>query len=112
MLQAAAGFAATVQRAAAWLDRQDWPITLSERANASNRARVREAQLLDLLDGSIQGILILRRFQPLFANGRAAGLLGFQSVADLMTRSALAHMIVADDLPVVDRDSKRRTLDA
>lgn len=85
-------------------------ITLNERANASRRARMREAQLLDLFDGSIQGILIHRRFQPLFANRRAAELLGFQSVADLMAQGSLADMIVADDLPVVDSDSNRRQL--
>jgi PAS domain S-box-containing protein len=85
-------------------------ITLNERANASRRARAREAQLLDLFDGSIQGILIHRRFQPLFANRRAAELLGFQSVADLMEHTALASMIVADDLPLVASDSNRRLL--
>jgi len=85
-------------------------ITLSERASASRRARTREAQLLDLFDGSIQGILIHRRFQPLFANRRAAELLGFQAVADLMAQGSLADMIVADDLPVVDSDSNRRQL--
>jgi PAS domain S-box-containing protein len=85
-------------------------ITLNERAAASRRARTREAQLLDLFDGSIQGILIHRRFQPLFANRRAAELLGFQSVADLMTRGSLADMISAKDLPTVNSDGSRRQL--
>lgn len=85
-------------------------ITLNERAAASRRARTREAQLLDLFDGSIQGILIHRQFQPLYANRRAAELLGFQSVADLMGQHSLADMVVADDLPVISSDSNRRLL--
>ncbi|WP_374340042.1 ATP-binding protein [Methyloversatilis sp.] len=85
-------------------------ITLNERAAASRKARTREAQLLDLFDGSIQGILIHRRFQPVYANRRAAELLGFQSVADLMGQRSLAHMVVADDLPVISSDSNRRLL--
>jgi PAS domain S-box-containing protein len=87
-------------------------ITLNERAAASRRARNREAQLLDLFDGSIQGILIHRRFRPLYANRRAAELLGFQSVADLMNCTSLAGMIAADDIPVIDSDSNRRQLAA
>ncbi len=87
-------------------------ITLNERSAASRRARDREAQLLDLFDGSIQGILIHRRFRPLYANRRAAELLGFQSVADLMNCSSLAGMVAADDLPVIDSDSNRRQLAA
>lgn len=85
-------------------------ITLNERANASRRARTREAQLLDLFDGSIQGILIHRQFKPLYANRRAAELLGMHSVADLMAHDSLAHMVVADDLPVIASDSNRRQL--
>lgn len=85
-------------------------VTLNERANASRRARLREAQLLDLFDGSIQGILIHRQFRPLYANRRAAELLGFQSVADLMASNSLAAMVVPDDLPVITSDSNRRQL--
>jgi PAS domain S-box-containing protein len=85
-------------------------VTLTERANASRRARSREAQLLDLFDGSIQGILIHRQFRPLYANRRAAELLGFQSVADLMASSSLATMVAADDLPVITSESNRRQL--
>ena len=87
-------------------------ITLNERAAASRRARDREAQLLDLFDGSIQGILIHRRFRPLYANRRAAELLGFQSVSDLMNCNSLAGMVAADDLPVMNSDSNRRQLAA
>ncbi len=87
-------------------------ITLNERAAASRRARTREAQLLDLFDGSIQGILIHREFRPLYANRRAAELLGMQSVADLMAHATLADMIFPDDLPVVASDSNRRQLAA
>lgn len=87
-------------------------ITLNERAAASRRARIREAQLLDLFDGSIQGILIHREFKPLYANRRAAELLGFPSVADLMAQRSLASMVVADDMPVIASDSNRRLLAA
>lgn len=85
-------------------------ITLNERSAASRRARTREAQLLDLFDGSIQGILIHRHFLPVYANRRAAELLGFQSVADLIAQHSLVHMVAADDLPVISSDSNARLL--
>lgn len=87
-------------------------ITLSERATASRRARTREAQLLDLVDGSIQGILIHREFRPLYANRRAAELLGFHSVADLMAQRSLAGIVVPDDLARISSEQSRRQLAA
>lgn len=65
---------------------------ITERKNAEQALRESEAHFRDLIEGSIQGIVIHREFQPLFANEKFAEIYGFDSVAEVLELPDLLAM--------------------
>ena len=66
--------------------------------------KLNEAQLLEseerfrnLIEGSIQGILIHRDFEPLFVNQAYAAILGFESIGALFDLGSLQTLIAPSD---------------
>jgi PAS domain S-box-containing protein len=57
---------------------------IHERKQAELHVRESEARFRDLIEGSIQGIVIHREFHPLFINEKFAQIYGFKSVAEAM----------------------------
>jgi len=57
---------------------------ITERKNAEQALRESEARFRDLIEGSIQGIVIHQEFRPLFANDKFAEMYGFASLAELL----------------------------
>jgi PAS domain S-box-containing protein len=62
---------------------------VTERKIAEEALRESEARFRDLIEGSIQGIVIHREFHPLFANEKFAEIYGFSSVAELLQQPDL-----------------------
>jgi PAS domain S-box-containing protein len=64
------------------------------RLHAAEIERMRtEARFRELIEGSIQGIVIHRRFKPLFANKAFADMYGFDSVAAVLAEDDIFPMI-------------------
>lgn len=88
---------------------QSLSIAMHERATARRRAERRESQLLQLLEGSIQGVFVHRQFRPIYLNRRTAELLGYESVQAVLQQDSLQCLIVPEDLPrVLNAESERR----
>ena len=56
-----------------------------------------EAKFRDLIEGSLQGVLIHRDFKPLFVNDAMAEMLGFASREDMLTCPDVTDWVVEDD---------------
>ena len=77
--------------------------------------KLNEAQLLEseerfrnLIEGSIQGILIHRDFEPLFVNQAYAAILGFESIGALFDLGSLQALIAPSDrAQVVESETNR-----
>ena len=52
----------------------------------------------DLIDGSVQGILVHRNFKPLFANHRYAELFGFDSPEEILELNSIEPLIQAHEV--------------
>jgi PAS domain S-box-containing protein len=67
----------------------------AEQARAALSAT--EQRFRVLVEGSIQGIIVVERingdFKPLFANDAAARMLGYQTGAELLALTSLAHLV-------------------
>ncbi|EWY37604.1 histidine kinase, partial [Skermanella stibiiresistens SB22] len=63
----------------------------AERAQAASEARFR-----DLIEGSIQGIVIHRDFRPLFVNGAFARIHGYGTADEVMALSSLLPLLAED----------------
>lgn len=64
------------------------------RLHAAEIERMRtEARFRELIEGSIQGIVIHRRFEPLFANQAFAAMYGFDSVEAVLDEASICGMI-------------------
>ncbi len=66
---------------------------ITERKTAEQALRESEARFRDLIEGSIQGIVIHREFRPLFANEKFAEIYGFDSVAEVLELPDLLAMM-------------------
>lgn len=68
------------------------------RLHAAERDRARtEARFRELIEGSIQGILIHRKFKPLFANQTFADMYGFESVDAVLAETDIFPLICGTD---------------
>ena len=64
------------------------------RLHAAEIERMRtEARFRELIEGSIQGIVIHRRFEPLFANQAFAAMYGFESVEAVLNEATICTLI-------------------
>lgn len=55
----------------------------------SEALRTSEARFRDLVEGSIQGIIVHRNFKPLFANQAAANIFGVDGPAGILERDSI-----------------------
>src|SRR6516162_6306470 len=58
-------------------------------ADQQRAERESDARFRDLIEGSIQGIVIHRNFTPLFANQASATILGYESPDDIIKMGSL-----------------------
>ena len=78
------------------------PNTILRNALAESEDRFR-----NLIEGSLQGILIHRNWQPLFVNQAYASLLGYASPDELLALGS-----VEQHLAPYERDRRRRYMEA
>ena len=71
---------------------------------------LKESQRLyrDLIDGSVQGILVHRNFKPLFANHRYAELFGFQSPEEILNLDSIEPLIQPHELKRLEQMNAAR----
>ena len=70
---------------------------VTERVNAAAILRESEERFRNLVEGSIQGVLVTRNFRPLFANDAAAALFGFETTDDLLALESVKPLIASDE---------------
>jgi len=69
-------------------------VSVKELKNAQTTLTDDEKKFQNLIEGSIQGIMVQRRFKVLFANQAMAETLGFERVEDLIGRDILDEIIL------------------
>jgi two-component system cell cycle sensor histidine kinase PleC len=69
--------------------RQQYAALAAALADQQRAERESDARFRDLIEGSIQGIVIHRNFTPLFANQACATILGYESPADIIKMGSL-----------------------
>jgi len=77
-----------------------WVITvtdITDRMRTLAALRDSEARFRDLIEGSVQGILILRDFRALFVNGAFAAMTGYDEPRALMGVSLLDDLVPAEE---------------
>ncbi|WP_448205800.1 PAS-domain containing protein [Azospirillum sp. sgz302134] len=77
-----------------------WVITLTDitdRTRALEALRDSEARFRDLVEGSVQGIVVMRDFKPLFINHAYAGMAGYDDPSELMTGSLLQRLVPPEE---------------
>ncbi|MDH5751869.1 MAG: PAS domain S-box protein, partial [Deltaproteobacteria bacterium] len=74
---------------------------VTERHIAETMLRKSEQRYRTLIEGTIQGIIILQQKRPVFANNAAAGLFRFADCEDLLRLDSLEPLLSADDYPVL-----------
>ncbi len=70
--------------------------------------RESEERFRNLIEGSIQGIVIHRDFQPLFVNQACADILGYHSAGELLNLPTLTTLIAPDERERLRDYDKRR----
>lgn len=74
-------------------------VDITERKRAEQSLRESEARFRDLVEGSIQGVVIHRDFKPLFANEAVARMLGYERVETLLEEHSILDFVHPDDHP-------------
>ena len=77
-----------------------WVITLTDitdRTRALEALRDSEARFRDLVEGSVQGIVVMRDFKPLFINRAYAAIAGYDDPSELMSGSLLQRLVPAEE---------------
>ncbi|MBP2312042.1 PAS-domain containing protein [Azospirillum soli] len=77
-----------------------WVITLTDitdRTRALEALRDSEARFRDLVEGSVQGIVVMRDFKPLFINRAYAAMAGYDDPSELMSGSLLQRLVPAEE---------------
>ncbi len=72
-------------------------LEVSDRLEAQRALADSERKFRNLVDGSIQGVVIHRRHKPLFCNPAYARLLGYDSVEDVLALPSLAPHLSPDN---------------
>ena len=75
---------------------------ISERKEAEDALRESEERFRNLIEGSIQGILVHRDWKPLFANHAFATLLGYDSPEEILALESLSAHIAPHERARVD----------
>ncbi len=70
---------------------------ISERKRAEDALNESEQRFRSLVEGSIQGMVVSRGSQALFANQECARILGYDSLAEMIRAGPLEHHIHPDD---------------
>ncbi|MDH5753466.1 MAG: PAS domain S-box protein, partial [Deltaproteobacteria bacterium] len=70
---------------------------ITERQAAEMELKESEQRYRDLIEGSLQGIVIHREFQPLFVNQAFADILGFASSRDVLSLGSLRSYLMPED---------------
>lgn len=83
-------------------------IDVTDRRRAEERLKQNEQLYRKLVEGSVQGLVILKNFKPVFANDAYARLLGFESAEALLARSSLRDVYAPHELERVAGYWKRR----
>ncbi len=76
-----------------------------ERAQADAALRQSEARFRDLVEGSVQGIVIERDGRALFANQSFADIFGHEDPAEIVTIGSLSSLYHPDELGRIDHQS-------
>lgn len=80
------------------------PSPLEPHANPKRRADDHLPNFCDLIENSVQGILIHRNFKPLYVNEAYAKLYGYESVQDMMALPLLRPLVPHDMWARVEQD--------
>ena len=72
-------------------------IDISEQKEVEQSLRASERRFRDLVEGSVQGILIHRNFEPLFANQAFAGIFGYGSPEEICAIDSALQLVVPDE---------------
>lgn len=83
-------------------------VDITERKRAEQSLRESEARFRDLVEGSIQGVVIHRDFKPLFANHAVAEMLGYDSVESLLEQPSVLAFVHSDDHQRMFRYNEQR----
>ncbi len=84
-------------------------IDITERIAAEQERQVYEAQFRDLVEGSIQGIIIHRNFRPLFVNAAFAAIHGYETPEPILAMEHYADALIApSELPRLREYARRR----
>ena len=68
-----------------------------ERKEALERLEENEQRLRNLVEGSLQGIMVIERGRPVFANPTMAGIFGYESLDELLELGAVEELFNAKD---------------
>ena len=79
-------------------------IDMTPQVEAENRLRASEQRFRDLVEGSIQGMVIHSNFKPLFVNQAYVDMLGYDTIEELLSLPSIEIFFVGED---VYRASKR-----
>ena len=77
-----------------------WVITVTDvtdRTRALEALRDSEARFRDLVEGSVQGIVVMRDFKPLFINHAYAAMAGYDDPTELMAGSLLQRLVPPEE---------------
>jgi len=82
---------------------------VSDYMRAEQARRISEEKFRNLVEGSIQGVLIHKHFQPLYANEALARILGYRDIDEVLRLSTALEFVAPEDRERV-RDIGRRRL--
>jgi PAS domain S-box-containing protein len=72
-------------------------LDVTERKHTADQFRQSEARYRDLVEGSIQGVLVHRDFRPLFANQQFARMQGFAGPEEVLAQPSTLAFIVPEE---------------
>ena len=77
-----------------------WVVTLTDitdRTRALEALRESEARFRDLVEGSVQGIVVMHDFKPLYINDAYAAMAGYDDPSELMAGSLLQRLVPPEE---------------
>jgi diguanylate cyclase (GGDEF)-like protein/PAS domain S-box-containing protein len=77
---------------------------IERRVRKRRRAEDLRPDFRDLVENSVQGILVHRNFKPLYANAAFAKLFGYKKSADILALPLIRPLVPADLWPRVEED--------
>ncbi|MBC7004148.1 sensor domain-containing diguanylate cyclase [Photobacterium sp. BZF1] len=101
-------FVLTIDHLIKWQGEPAMQITivdLSSQFKALNKLNDSEMRYRELVDGSIQGLLVHSNFKPLFCNLAYANMLGFESEKELLAIDSILPLIAEQYHPQAHKDN-------